>query len=176
MKVKYLFFLPLLSLFILASCKSNNTDKYKDKIIAESNKVTYAGEITTTYNTGDSISIGNLTVKYNGTTDITYLDSNNDDIPSDKFFITTSKESPTVSRLKPSDKLNTSKQSYTTNVYVAFINSEDDHVYISAAKQITIKNSNALNPILYYVGGGVIIVAVAALVFFTKRYKENHPR
>jgi len=163
--------LPLFSLFVLSSCKTQ-TDPYKN-IEKDSNRLTDNGKLTNKYENGDKFIIDLALEVYFDGVKVDYL-TNKEKIEQNHYFVTTSNETPSLSRIIPESTLGTNKQSYNLNFYIAYVDS-NDKVYVSTAKPVTITNSKALNPILYYVGGGFIIVAVAAIVYFSKRYKEKHP-
>jgi len=175
MKLKIISLISLVSsIFILASC-GTKTDPYKD-IVKDSDALKLTGNIKTEYDVSNGalpIDRNDLKVYYPEGTEIPYLDTDESSIPQNKYFFTLSNITPTLSRIKASGKMSTSKNKYSQNIYVALINS-NNQVHVSKQIIVTLTNSKALNPVLYYVGGGAIIVIVAAIIFFAKKYKQTH--
>lgn len=177
MRFKKFLFLPLLCLFSLTSCNNNN-DPYKDKIVKDNTtNIVTDGNFKTNYSESDKkFSIGDLVVYCSedyGENPAPYY-QNDDEPQGGYYFVTTSNETPISSRIKPNAELGTGKNKEEINAYVAYIKKDKSKMYIAPATKITLTNSKALNPILYYVGGAFIIIAAATIIYFAKRYKETH--
>jgi len=166
-------------MFATFSCGGNN-DPYKDKIVNEGDKIITTGDIQRTYESTDSnnnkLNIKDLKVYYptkDAEHEIPYLDITSSDIKNKQFFITTSNTAPTKNRFTSATAFGTRKQKETHNVYIAFLY-DDGKIHISNGIEVTVTNKKAINPLVYYIGGPVLIIAVAAIVAFTKKYKQTH--
>lgn len=162
-------FVPLL---FLESC-GGAKESYAGKITADSKSLTV--DVTKhDYVNGDKLDINTITVKFNG--EVKQYEWEEPNPIEGKYFITKSNTTPTASRVKSDSlTLQTSEEKKSETFYVAYIVKNNESLHVSESITITITNSQAMKKWVYWVVGSIVLFGSVALIYFTRKYKHDHP-
>jgi len=172
-------FIKKISLFIpllfLTSC-GGVKESYAGKITADSTNLIVKTD-KYDYVNGDKLDISSLHVTFTGVSEEIPYEGESSNPVEGKYFITKSNTTPTASRVKSDSlTLQTSEEKKDETFYIGLIVKDNESLHVSTSITIHITNSQAMKKWVYWVVGSIVLFGCVALIYFTKRYKDNHPK
>lgn len=183
---KILFLLPLAALFLLPSCQpatepypllryNNEPDREEvSKHLAVDGELTY-----TSYDakSGEVLKLDGLTIKIDGNVQDLVANRKNDksDLESGGFFVCSRDDFPTNTIIGSDYKATTNVEKLDFTFYIATVIKIKD-VYktlVSKSFTVSITNSDAIKPWVWYTVTAVVIFGVIGMVMFTRHYKAK---
>lgn len=161
-----LFLLLFPCLFFLNGCGFSNGDdsaESKYQIVANSTRfVVNTDKFIFTYNDGEKIDTSRLVVTFDDKT-LTY----------DEYFLTTNDAKPLDGKIGKDATLSGSNKQQQFQFYIAYQFDEERKIFVSDGITITINNEKGSTPWVYWVVSGVVIAAIAVVLFLRSKDKAK---
>ena len=151
--------LSLSLLFATASCAADNYSVYKGS--ERRLNLTVSDTFKASYQSGDKISFEGLTVTFDSET-----------LSSSQYYLTFEPSHPRENKINEGDEVSTSGNNNNISLYAAYDVGEVTYVSSQSAS-ITATSSKSVNPWVYYVCMGVVIVALGVWLFLRNKAKKE---
>lgn len=175
-----LLILPAFSVFSCAKAKEDYKVHQQSKEPDVVNTLKVDGKLKNTEydsNKGETLDLTGLTITVNGKTPnrINERKEVKDLLIDNSYFVCSREDLPTNSFVGSDYKATTNVESADFTFYIAAAIKVSDsyEIYVSQGFKVTIKNSNAIKPWVWYVVTGVVIFGVIGMIFFTRHYKAK---
>ncbi len=171
---KFLLLSLILSVFFITSCGEKPSEPHD--VINNDPNISFnwnnkPGEIKS----GGKLPVDDFVVSYgNFNQNLKFLGEGSKEYENNNVFFISSNPTYPTNSIVTNLTVTTNVERNDLTFYICTF--QNNNVCVSGAQSITIVNSDALKPWVWYVVTGVVIFGVVAMVVFTKRYKEKHSK
>lgn len=160
MKNKWII-LPLLSLpLFLASCQSEGSSYTVYEGSEHTLEVTQSDSFKSVYQSGETFTSEGLTVSFDGT-----------ELSTGDYYFTSVPDYPRENKIEEGAAIQNSQSTSAVTIYAAY--DVDTTTYVSEGIDLTVNNSSAVSPWVYYTVMGVVVVGVSLWLYFRSKAKKE---